>query len=291
MKKPIGIIVLLFLTIAVKAQKTTLFKFKYQPNHTYKSSMKMDMDMEMTMQRDSAATARLKASGMKQTRAMKMNMAIGANIKTGAETPTKTFSFTMTQEIPVSKITVNGVEMPPMPPQTTLLRMQSMNGECDAEGKLHVNSITGSSMDEKAKAAITDMMDKMQGQVKFPEKPMAIGETFTQEMPMSIPGTGLNMDFAVKTTYKLTDIKDNMAYFDTTLSMSFDMNSQKDGIQMVGKGNGSGAGKLIYSIPDNYPTTMNNDLTMNFDMSGPKDMKMGIKAIMHSGVSNVISSN
>ena len=266
-----------------------LFKFKYQPNHTYKSSMKMDMDMEMTMRGDSAATARLKTSGMKQPMGMKMNMATAANIKTGAETPNKTFSFTMTHESPVSKITMNGVELPGMPQQTTIL--PSMTGECDAEGKLHVNEITGSKMDEKTKAAMTEMMDKMQGQVKFPEKPMAIGETFTQEMPMSIPAAGLNMDFAVKTTYKLVDIKGNMAYFDTTLSMSFDMNSQKDGVQMVAKGNGGGAGKLIYSIPDNYPISMNNDLTMNVDMSGPKDMKMGIKAIMHSGINNVISSN
>jgi hypothetical protein len=287
MKKITYLIVLCLLSATLKAQQPVALKFKYLPKHTYNVEMKMGMDMEMSMGGDSATTAKLKAQGVKQPMVMKMDMNMLAKIITGALTPAKTFSFEMSYDDITSKMTMNGQETP-MPKNP--IAGQKMTGECDADGKLHVDKITAPGVNEPLKVAMTDMMNKMQGQIAFPEKPLAIGDTFTQEIPMSIPAAGMNMDFVVKTVYKLTGIKGEQAFFDTDLSMTFDFNTEKNGIAMVGKGSGAGSGKMIYAIAKNYPEVMDNDFDMTFNMD-VKEMKMVMKAKMKSNVQNKISAN
>lgn len=287
MKKIYYLIVLVGLSTALKAQQSALFKYKYLPKHTYKINMKMLMEMEMAMGGDSATVAKLKAQGAKQPMVMKMDMSLGANIITGAVSPTKTFPFEMSYNDITTKMTMNGQETP-MPKNP--IAGEKMIGECDADGKLRVDKINSTSANEQLKAAMTDMMNKMQAQIKFPEKPLAIGDSFTQEIPMSVPAGVLNMDIVIKTIYKLTGLKGTQGYFDTDMSMEFNMNTEKNGVAMVGKGTGNGMGKMVYAIDKSYPVAMDTDFDMIFNMA-VKEMKMDMKMKMKSNIQNDISAN
>jgi hypothetical protein len=283
MKNFYYLIVLVCLSTTLKAQQSAVFKYKYMPKHTYKINMKMLMGMEMAMGGDSATNAKLKEQGVKQPMVMKMDMSLGANIVTGALSPTKTFPFEMSYNDITTKMTMNGQETP-MPKNP--IAGEKMIGECDADGKLRVDKISSANVNEQLKAAMTEMMNKMQVQIKFPEKPLANGDSFTQEIPMSVPAGVLNMDIVIKTVYKLTDIKGKQGYFDTDMSMEFNMNTEKNGVAMVGKGTGNGAGKMVYAIDKSYPVAMDTDFDMIFNMA-VKEMKMKMK----SDIQNEISAN
>jgi hypothetical protein len=94
---------------------------------------------------------------------------------------------------------------------------------------------------------------------------MKIGDAFTQEEPLTlldIPGINLNKDYTMKVTYKLTAIKDNMAYFDISSVFNMDINTQAtNGHKVTGKGRGSGTGKMVFNIAKDFPESVTNDKT------------------------------
>jgi hypothetical protein len=287
MRKLTYLIVLCLLSAGASAQQAIKFKYGYSPKQTYTLNNKMNMDMEMTMGGDSAAMAKIAASGMKQPMMMKMDMTSAADIKTGAANPAKAVPFTLTYASLTTKTTVNGVETPT--PKSPLLD-QVIKGTIDADGKMHIDTITGAAVNEQMKTAMTKMVNSMQAQIKFPEKPMAIGETFTNDIPMSIPAAGINMDFALKATYKLTAIKDNLAYFDTMSHFDMDLNTQANGITINGKGTGGGPGKMVFNIKNNFPQSMIGDIDMNFNMD-VKPMKIAMKIKAKSDIQYVVAGN
>jgi hypothetical protein len=287
MKKISYLIILCLLSAGVNAQQAIKFKYGYSPNKTYTLNTKTNMDMEMTMGGDSATVAKLAAGGMKQPMLMKMDMTSEVAIKTDAATPAKTIPFTMTYKNLVMKTSVNGVETPT--PKNPLLD-QVIKGAIDAESKLHIDTITGTVANEQMKAAMTKMVNAMQAQIKFPEKPLAIGETFTNDIPMSIPAASINMDFALKTSYKLTAIKDNLAYFDTMANFDMDLNTQTNGVAVGGKGTGGGPGKMVFNIKNNFPQSMIGDIDMNFNVDA-KPMKISMKIKAKSDIQYMITAN
>jgi hypothetical protein len=287
MKKMFLFAVVLSLTTAVNAQQSIRFRYGYLPGHTYKVSAKNDMDMEMDMSGDSATTAQLQASGMKTPMLMKINMDMAYIMKTEAAAADKSFPFSLNYTAFDVKATLNGTQTPI--PNNGFVG-QVITGQCDAEGKMKFEKITGGTASDLTTNGIKEMVNKMMAQIKFPDKPMTIGETFTQEVPMNIPAAGVNLEFGVKMVYKLVDIKGNLAYFDTASSIDMNMNTEKDGVTIKGKGNGGGPGKMVYNISQSFPQMVDTDMTMNFDMT-VKNMKMGMKIKGKSSMNNDIVAN
>lgn len=284
MKKTFYLIALLLLSVAANAQRAILFKFKYLPAHTYKSNIKMDMDMHMVMKNDSSAAGN---SPVSQPVDMKMDAVTAVEIKTGSLKQNKTFPFTMTHGDVHSVMVVNGKETPT--PKNPMIG-KSIYGKCTADGKLHVDSMSFKGMPEQFKAVMTEMMNKAQGQIKFPEKPLAIGDAFTQEVPFNMPASGIKIAMMIKTIYKLIAVKDNLAYFDTDMSLAFNLDSEKNGTKITGKGTGKGTGKLTFSMAKSYPIAMTSDFTMEYSMN-VKTMSIAANMKMVSDVKNNIIAN
>ena len=58
-------------------------------------------------------------------------------------------------------------------------------------------------------------LENVQQAIKFPEKPMKVGESFNSEIPMTIPMEGMNpISVKINMEYLLTEIKDGKAFFD-----------------------------------------------------------------------------
>lgn len=284
MKKLAWIIALSLITCFANAQQSVLFKIKYLPNRIYKMAMKMDMDMSMAV--PGPATKKVKGKKAEPAKPMVTKAAtyIQTILKSGNARADNTLPVTIEFTSFASKTKMNGKETNV---NTNPFLGQVIYGRCDADGKMQVDSVKGGSATDETKKVLADMVNKMQAQVKFPEKAMSVGETFTQDMPMAIPAMGLNMKMNSKTAYKLTAIKGNLAYFDTNLNMNFGI----DGTKNVGKTTGSGGGKgsLIYNIVENTCTVMNSTMNMKYTMTmGDKTMpvNMSIKTEVLNDISN-----
>ena len=94
------------------------------------------------------------------------------------------------------------------------------------------------------------MMNLFQKMVKFPDHPLHVGDAFTQEMPLSIPLQGTDLNSDAKTVYKLTKIENGQAYFDVQQNMNITIPIQEDSIELMGEGTGA----MVFDIKNNFPT-------------------------------------
>ncbi|MBC7400498.1 MAG: hypothetical protein H7289_11175 [Mucilaginibacter sp.] len=289
MKKFAFILAISVAAITVKAQKAIQFKLKFLPNHGYNTTMKMVMNMEMIGM--PGAPVKSKKTTAKSAKAkpmlMKMDMTTKLDITTGAVVPNNSFPVTMRYKDMTIKSIVNGKETP-MPKNPII--GQVVYGQSEIDGKFQIDSVAGSGANEQMKTAMKTMVNSLQGNVQFPEKPLNIGESFTQEVPVNLPVAGMNLDMKAKSTYKLIAIRANLAYFDMDMTMNFGMDSEKNG-GMNMTGNGGGKGKLVYNIAENYFTAMTSTMSLDYNMVMGEKMKMGAKMKMVSDIQNVISRN
>jgi hypothetical protein len=265
MKKPIIITALLLSTMAVKAQ-TVVLKSRYLPKHNYRSVMKMAMDMKMGEA----------AGGM----SMKTNMDLTLNAATGTANASGGFPLTMKYTGANVKMTMNGTETNT---PTNAIVGRTINATVDKNGKLTVQSIEGGQTDEKTKDGIVKMMQQMQEQMQFPTQPIKVGQTITHKAPMNMSGMGGDVKMLVNGTYTLTAVKGDLAYFDFKQDMKLDMKQDAGSNAMTG----GGTGKIIYSIAQQYPTSMVSNMTMklNSAQAGAMDMKIGLD--MKTAVSSI----
>ncbi|MEO3402321.1 hypothetical protein AAFN85_00355 [Mucilaginibacter sp. CAU 1740] len=253
---------LLFTATYGFAQKSVVFKVKYKPSHTYHLIIKTDLDMEMDATGDEASLAEIRKS-------TKLPMTIaGHNIQnldmvTENSRNDNSFPFTMTLPVTESVMTLNGQKMDTPHP----LDGQTIYGIGSAEGKLHVDSVSGKNGDEKIRSLVTAMINNISSTIQFPDKPMKIGETFLQEMPVALPIPGFsNIKMNIKLVYKLLSVDNDIANFDIDQSMSMDLKTIQNGAEITVSGEGKGTGKLAYSIKNNYMSSMNSNMNFNFNL-------------------------
>ena len=134
----------------------------------------------------------------------------------------------------------------------------------DSKGMPKLDSISADGLTEDHKQLLLTTIESTFSQVKFPDKKIKIGETFVQEMPLSIPVADVNLDMAITSTYKLISIKEGFAFFDISIDFSLLSEITKYTIKATGTGNGS----IKYDLKNNffieYKTT--TEMKMNFDV-------------------------
>ena len=214
---------------------------------------------------------------------MQMQSATDMNVKTGAVSASH-FPINMTVDVTSTKMKMNGVDQPAALPADP---KQNISGECTLDGKISFEVAGGAKMDDAIKEQMLKVINTMQNSVKFPDKPMKIGDAFTQDVPMDIPLAGNTSKMMVKAVYKLIAIENNKAYFDIV----FDMDTKlADTIDMKG----AGTGKLIYDIANNFSTMVQENMDVNYTMvlpQMPASMKMTGKMNMLMDYTTIISGN
>jgi hypothetical protein len=162
-----------------------------------------------------------------------------------------------------SKQTVNGTEKNE---QVNPLKGETIFGNYTSDGKIHVNSMSGGNLNDQIKQQLEEMLENLINQIKFPNQPMKIGDTFTQDIPFNLPVAGNDLKATIKIIYKLTKIENDLANFDLDESMDLNLSEQKGSQTITVNGNGIGNGNLIYNIKENYAPKRNATLTMNYKM-------------------------
>ncbi len=255
----LSVICLLITAFSASAQKSVLFKIKYKPKHNYAYDILSDVNMLMTFKGDSLTLDSMKAKGAPGAMNMVMQNKMQMNVLTDGAKKDGTFPVTMSLEKVSSKASMNGKEMT-LPGNTGAA--QTFSGVGKADGKLRIDSVHIAGVDAATKKSLIDMMNTMQEQVKFPEKPLHIGESFTQDIPMNMPIAGTVMNVTVKSVYKLISIKADAAFFDIDQSAIFNTEIQGKKMTMQGKG----TGKMEYSIKNSFISNMTGDLALNYLM-------------------------
>jgi hypothetical protein len=256
MKKILYLSLILF-AFNAEAQKGVIFKMKYLSNHTYDGTVNMRLSANVSLSGNDTIVAKLQEQGMTLPITLHFAMKMKGDIKTGSKSANGTFPLAMKYSFDDLSGDINGKSFPiPMDKLKTGVQMYA---HIAPGGALRADSIAGQKLNDTSAQSVSKMMDMVQKSIKFPDHPMRVGESFTQDMPLSIPVAG-NMKIDSKVVYKLVNIADGKAYFDIQQTMDMRIPIQGDAINL----SGSGAGKMVYSIKDSFATAYSTDMNLKF---------------------------
>ncbi len=257
MKKTLSLLfALLLLQTSIKAQKAVLFKLHYSPNQTYLTKVQMKTNTVMDFKGDSVEIKKMKADGAKLPIEMEVIMNMQMNMRTENKQVTGT-PFVITYSNIENNVTMNGNAVP-MPPNT--LESKKAYGKFVNGMSMQIDSISG--VDDKVKARTITMMEKFSSQIKFPDKPLKVGDKFTHTVPLEFQVTGKNIKINTQSEYTLKEVKDKVAYFDVNRVIEGDLQMEKGLLKM--KGNGSG--KVEYSIKESIISSSISDLAYDYTL-------------------------
>jgi hypothetical protein len=251
----------------LKAQQGVVFKIKYLPNHNYQMAINVGMKLNATLTGDTSLINKLKAEGITQPVNADLKMAMNGNMKSGSLGADNTFPLNMDFKIADLSVSANGKQAP-IPPSITEKDIKVV-AHVSQDGKFTIDSAAGKKANDTTQKKMQKMMDIFQKQIQFPDKPLKPGDSFTQSMPMNMPiGSGSNKDVKIDATvtYKLTSISDGKAYFDMVPNFSMDLKIKNTAISVTG----TGTGKMVYSIKDNYPLSKDGNFTMKIKVISEK---------------------
>ena len=157
-----------------------------------------------------------------------------------------------------------------------------MKGFYNSENKFKVDTLISNKIDANLKNTLKMSIENAQDKISFPDKPMKIGDDFDQKMPMNIPIAGLNpIKVIINTNYKLTKIKNNIAYFDLKRTIKLEVENK----QFEVEASGGGKGISEFDIENMYLTKEESDLEILLTIN-VKDMivKTDIKSTTSQNV-------
>jgi hypothetical protein len=282
--KKILLVALLSLPALLKAQQAVIFKIKYTPSHSYNMAVNFNMKMNVTITGDSTVLQKLKAEGITQPVNAILGLGADGTIKTGPMGSDNTFPLTMDFKIDSLAASANGKQAP-IPPMVTDKKLHIV-GHVGQDNVMTVDSANGKKASDSTQKSMQQMMSMLQRQIKFPETPMKPGDSFTQTMPFNMPIKGGKGDVKIEAsvTYKLNSISNGKAYFDMMPSFSMNFSGQKINIEM----SGTGTGKMVYSIKDNFPVSKEGTFNMKLKVTSEK-VNVDGTAVITSSSTTVIN--
>jgi hypothetical protein len=256
--KKITALLLLFIAVKASAQKSVLFRMKYLPQHTYNILMTAKVNIKADLSGNQEILDKISEQGITMPAIIILNINSTGVTKTGVLAADNSFPMTTTYQVDKPNITVNGKNTPIPVEQKPAVTIYA---HVLPDGKVKGDSVTGKKKDTSGKTA-SQMFNSLQKHIKFPNRRMHVGESFTQDLPFTMPMNMGGDSVTSKTVYTLVSIADGKAYFDMT--QTIDMKIDTKQTELTIKGNG--AGKMVYSIKDNFLLTYST--TMNMKVNG-----------------------
>jgi hypothetical protein len=258
-------------TFTAIAQQTVTFKMGYKPLTSYTQSNVQTTKNEVSYKGTDEILASLEAQGIQNPTVTENKTTINSVVTTGKLAGV---------EMPVTmKLSVDNGAGNKIVPDGTMVY-----GKAKQEGLPVFDSINAPGMEANIKDIFLKSMQASISQLAVPEKKVKVGETFTVNLPLSLPmgPATLKMDDAA--TYKLIKVEGRKAYFDVT--HVYIINSEVNGEQL--KGTGTGSGKIVHDLDNNYflKQDMTMDMEMGFETNG---ITLTIKAKTTSALTCVIA--
>lgn len=242
------------------------FKIQFSPQTSYNQTMTTSAEYEMLYDGPQKFLETLKSSGVQNLTKTKTTIVMESVFKTGKTDVNGSFPVIIEY---LKSLDSNG--------KTIIPNGTLIYGKGSTSSLPQLDSIVSKNMDETLKKSVFQIVQSSFAQLALPEKKLKVGESFSQENPLSLPIGGLNFDMVITTTYKLTSIVDKNAFFDIDQKYTAKI-GDKNNNNMNVNSSGTGTGKLIYDIPNNYATENTIDLKLMFDFK-KDDVTMKLNSI------------
>jgi hypothetical protein len=254
--------VLLFSSIFLTAflqTKEVIFKSVFQPNKVYVTKIESISKSEIDFTGPEDKIQQLKSSGLELPMIIEGSNAVTTVTQTFDLNPDGTFQAKIAYGNVQAYQVQNGKKTKSESPISGML----IEGIYDSENKFKVNTLVSNKVDETVKKTLKYTLENAQENINFPDRPLKVGDSFEQEIPMTIPVAGIsNVEIIINTTYKLKDINGDMAKFDMNQSIKLNMNVKE--VKM--SATGGGKGESIFDISEKLLTKYESDLTIKLNM-------------------------
>jgi len=262
----------LLLSCKLQAQQGTVFKIKYLPNKEYTAAVTIKLNGHFSLSGDEQAMQKLKSQGINSPVDVIYNIKMIGYDTTGTSEAHAIFPLVMKWQTSDVSENINGNEV--SLPQ--LRKTFTIYNHIMPDGKVVADSAVEEKKQATSKMVLFKSDNAFQNQVKFPNKQLKLGDTFTQDLSIEIPLGATNIPANAKTTYTLISIADGYAYFD--IAQNIDVTTPvKQGEPKV---TGTGSGNVVYSISDSLITNFDDRLNLlfggyltNVKIEGPATME------------------
>jgi hypothetical protein len=281
MIKNLTIVLLILISITSCAQESVVFKIKFKPNKKYKTQLKTTSHTEIEFIADQEIIDRIKSKGIELPMITESVTNMATDIITQNLDKNGEFPATMEYGKMISLTTISGKTTTEEKPYSGM----KILGKYDIENKFKVDTIIGDKVSQQMRNVLKTTLESVQQAIKFPKKPMSVGETFNSEIPMTIPIEGMNpISVKINMEYLLTEIKGEKAFFDIKQTIGLDMNQEQ--LNVIASGTGTGTSE--FDIKENYLTKYKSELPMDMTIKVNEKMTMKLKMITTSEQNVVI---
>lgn len=270
MIKKLTFTLLILISITSCAQESITFKTKFKPNKKYKTQLKTTSYTEIQFEADKEIIDRIKSQGIELPMITESETNMSTDIITDKLDKNGEFPATMNYGKMISKTIINGQATTEEKPYSGM----KILGKYDSENKFKVDTIIGENVSQQMRKVLITTLESVQQTIKFPERPMKVGDKFNSEIPMSIPMEGMNpISVKIDMEYFLTEIKDGKAFFDIKQTVGLDMSQEQ--LNVVASGTGTGTSE--FDINESYLTKYTSELPMDMTIKVNEKMTMKMK--------------
>lgn len=259
---------LLLYTLAIVAltahgQNEVTFKTHVKSGKVYTTNTTNYIEAELNVSGNEEVTNRLKANGTKFPMIMEATQDMKTIMTTGSVTSGNMFPARMVYDKSIASQKMNGNET---------IRDESLSGLIvegfyDEGNIFRVDTVISARITEENKRVLKLAVESIQEKILFPDKPMKVGDSFHQQLPMEFPVAGLSViKMVIVTDYTLKDITNGTAKFDIFQTLSLDLGiDQTNVISASGEGTGVSEFDMVNSVISRYESnlTMNMKVTVN----------------------------
>jgi len=266
MKKPGAIFILIFAFANTFAQRTTVFKMKYLPGLIYTSTQTINSLTQIDFTGDKAELDKLPVSQLPIVLQNKSNLKY--TVKTGGLNSKKNFWGIVQYLYAINKQLINGNQTEGI----DTLKGKEFAG-LFVNGAFRLDSVKNVQISDTLKNVVAATINSVK--IIFPDKVLKPGDSFSQDVPMTMPVSGKPVTVNTHIVYKLTDIKNGAAFFDVTQTADFKTHTDQGDMEISGNGEGHIFYDLQYSFFRVYQNTLNLKFTLKTDkltMNGTSNM-------------------
>ncbi len=282
MKKILPLTALLCIALTNLKAQQGLFKLSVLPGHTYSAVNTTHIKEDIDYTGDTAVVNMTKRIG--PPRGFEINSVTHADNKISQQNNGPLlFSMAFGLEFSYSNTLSEGVAGMPGTQKTK----EFIYGKYTDGINMVIDSISNLKIDDGFRVIYGDRLLQTQPSIHFPSTPLKVGDSFVDSGRINTPGAGLLEELRTKTTYTLTKITNEKAFFDTKTTVSIDM----EGRQITMDMKGGGTGKMVYDMGINYPLSIQNNINVSYavvPMQGP-NVRMTGKLIIESDQQNTIT--
>lgn len=138
-----------------------------------------------------------------------------------------------------------------------------IKGSYDSLSHFKIDSIISGKFNQEFKGFIKDQFEELNYEVNFPDRPLSLGESFTDEETAEVPIAGMTKAKILKTDiYTFRAIDGDIAIFDVQEKMDLNMDVNESNISLESEGNGV----LYFNLKEQFIEKNESNSKMSISM-------------------------